>query len=369
MAKILHPETLTWDELLRHPWQWVLFCILLAASASGLIYVAYSITIRFVQRYKSHNNVKPTISTKTSRHLNLLTEKLPPRSKPESSKVTSFGVYLGDFSLPPTEAQIQFLNRSDLIILDPFRGGVGAAVRSIDGGRVLVGRVDLATFLAMSVTPAQAVSDIANLILRSFSETPFTGVLLSGWEQILPHDHLVAISTFISVAGLLVYLEISPPIFLQNTIVLEDSAIAGLVVRNAAILPNGEHRDYFDMEKLQPSVRAWVRQSCLRDFKVMAWEAVEDDVEVSNAVIKRAIQWNSFYSAITWIGPNASLTDAEVNQPIIEPLGAFEWLKDEIVMTAHSKWRANNTITYRMNRYVLSELYINMTGRSVVEKA
>ena len=153
-------------------------------------------------------------------------------------------------------------------------------------------------------------------------------------------------------AGLLVYLETGPPSFLPDCTVLGDLAVAGLVVRNAAILPNGEHRDFFDSEKLQPTVRAWVRESCLRAFSVMAWEMVDDDVQISNAVVKRAFRWTGFYSALAWVGSRASLTDAKVNRAVVEPLGAFEWLKDEGVMASHARWRANGTIAYHMNRTV-----------------
>ncbi|KAL8875097.1 MAG: hypothetical protein Q9198_006497, partial [Flavoplaca austrocitrina] len=41
---------------------------------------------------------------------------------------------------------------------------------------------------------------------------------------------------------------------------------------------------------------------------------------------------------------------AEINTPAIEPLGAFDWLKDEVVMQAHSSWRNNRTISYNSDR-------------------
>ena len=170
MGKVLDPETLRWDQLLQHPWQWVLFGLFLTAATSGLVYITYSMVGCANQRQAARNTAMPTLSTQTSSHLKLLTEKLSPRLKPESLKVSSFGIYLGDFSSSLTDPQINILEQNELVILDPFRSGVEAAVRNIEGRHLWIGRLDLAMFLAKGVSPDLAVSDIANMVLRSFPE-------------------------------------------------------------------------------------------------------------------------------------------------------------------------------------------------------
>lgn len=269
-------------------------------------------------------------------------------------KPSSFSVYLGDLAVPPTAAQLELLERSELTILDPFRSGIHAAIRNAEeedeDGRHWIARLDLTSLLVTQTSPDELVKGLANIILRSLTQSAFTGVVLAGWEKRLPPNHIIAISNFISVAGFLVYLETGPPHFLSNVHILEDESISGIIIRNAAILPDGHHRDYFDLEKLQPTLRACVRESCLRNFSILAWETINDKVTVSDAVVKRAFQWCGFYSITTWIGSQESLINAEINSPAVEPLGAFEWLKDEVVMQAHSAWRSNPTVLHNFDR-------------------
>jgi hypothetical protein len=194
-------------------------------------------------------------------------------------------------------------------------------------------------------TVTAAVEKVISLVSATFKDTAFSGVLIAGWEERFNLPVFKELASFLSGLGLDIYLETSPPDFLSDGRFLRMNSIAGVVVRNCTILPNGEKRDYFQMEKMQKTVKAFVAESCLRDFVVMAWETVDDKAYLSNATIKRSLQWSNFYSAMAWIGNNSSLTDANLNVPVAEPLGAFEWLKESRVMKVHDTWRANSKIT------------------------
>ncbi|KAL9627885.1 MAG: hypothetical protein Q9164_007459, partial [Protoblastenia rupestris] len=182
---------------------------------------------------------------------------------------------------------------------------------------------------------------IFNVLVKTFKGTAFSGVLFAEWEGRFIPAVLRQLLILVNSLGLRIYLETAAPDFLQDGKVLQNEAIAGLVIKNASIMPNGEKRDYFEMTNLQKTVKAFVSESCLRDFVVMAWETIDDQVSLANSVVKRSVQWCSFYSAITWLGPKAALTDAVLNVPVVEPLGAFEWLKDDKVMKLHDIWRGN----------------------------
>jgi hypothetical protein len=267
---------------------------------------------------------------------------VPPRKA--RSKPTSFGVYLGSFDSPHTKAQTRLLAQWDLIILDPLKQGARDAAAETRE-RDVVGRVDLGRAVEKSDSEAVSVDKAVNLIASTFKDTAFSGVLLAGWEGRFNLFVFKELTEFLTSVGLDVYLETSPPDFLADGKFLRMKSVAGVVVRNCTIMPNGEKRDYFQMEKMQKTVKAFVAESCLRDFVVMAWETVDDNAYLANAVIKRSMQWTNFYSAISWIGSNSALTDASINVPVSEPLGAFEWLKENKVMKIHDTWRANSKIT------------------------
>jgi glycosyltransferase involved in cell wall biosynthesis len=239
-----------------------------------------------------------------------------------------------------TPTQVNALKGSELAILDPLAGGDNI-IRDIDGNQCWLARLDLTTLIKADSHYDDVVEAVGDIVSRVMNHSAFSGVLLAGWEDMLPNRHLLAVADFISTAGFLLFLEAQPPKYLPDVTVLQSAKISGVVLRNAAILPSGDHRDYFDMYHLQPTIKAIVKESCIRDFSALAWESYEDGSHASNAVIKRAIQWCGFYSVVTWIGPRSSESDPTVDRPRIEPLGAFEWLKDDPVMDAHTSWRAN----------------------------
>lgn len=266
------------------------------------------------------------------------------RSRPSQQKPSSFGVYLGSFGSDLTPAQERLLTQWDILIVDPLQSGVVDAISQRDRMQVL-GRVDLARLVSLEAPKVTIIEKIEEVIVRHFNGTAFAGILLANWDEPLSPSIQKALFEAIQTMGLLVYLETGPPHFLKNRKALQSSAVSGLVIRNASIMPRGEKRDYFQMTELQPTIKAFVSESCMRDFVVMAWETVDDDVTPSNAIVRRTLQWCNFYSTITWIGPEAALQNAEVNEPLIEPLPAFGWLKEADVMKSHDIWRSNLRIS------------------------
>jgi glycosyltransferase involved in cell wall biosynthesis len=287
---------------------------------------------------KVPSKVSQCLQKLANRELNLV------HTSTHSQKPASFGVYLGSFNQPPTESQERLLAQWDLLIVDPFQDGVAEAIFKCNRSQVL-GRLDLAQIHSSKESVLSAIEKIEGILANNFNDSAFSGILFANWEGIFtPSIHAKLFET-ISALGLAVYVEVQPPNFLQNRKALQNGAISGLVVRNASIMPNGEKRDYFQMESLQSTIKAFVSEACMRDFVVLAWETVNNDVTLSNAVVRRSIQWCSFYSAISWIGPEVSLKDSDLNTPITEPLPAFGWLKEAEIMKTHDTWRSNREIS------------------------
>lgn len=298
-----------------------------------------------VLRALVHFRTRPVpnvVSPQVAQRFDSLTQKAPQLVSvlPPTKKPTSFGVFLGPFSTPKTKPQSRLLAQWDLLILDPSQAGTKEAAAEAKGRRVF-GRLDLSRVLGPNKETTTALDECFQACVTSFRETAFCGVVIAGWEgQFLPAV-FAQLLALIRSTGLAIYLETAPPNFLQDGKVLQNECISGLVIRNASILSNGEKRDYFEMQNLQITVKAFVSESCLRDFSVMAWETIDNGTDIPNSVIKRSLQWCGFYSAMTWLGTEAALTDASLNVPVIEPLGAFEWLKDDKVMKIHETWRGN----------------------------
>ena len=255
-------------------------------------------------------------------------------------KPSSFGVYLGSFNQHLTPSQERLSHQWDLLIVDPLQSGVSDAISKHNRGQVL-GRIDLANLVSSQAPTVTAVEKIEEIIATKIDGTSFSGVLFANWEDTFRPSIQKALFGAIKDLGLSVYLETQPPHFLKNRKALQSGAVSGLVVRNASIMPRGEKRDYFQMKELQSTIKAFVSESCMRDFVVMAWETFDDDVTPSNAVVRRTLQWCNFYSAITWIGTESALRNADANTTTLEPLPAFGWLKENEVMKVHDVWRSN----------------------------
>ncbi|KAF9892847.1 hypothetical protein FE257_000436 [Aspergillus nanangensis] len=345
MVLILKVSPLGWDKMKNHWWQFLFIGILLGSVAIGSIYLLYA-GVQRLRRYLKRTSRSDVVPIQVSQRLDRLSnrELILANSKASAGKKpASFGVYLGAFNSPPSEDQSRLLAQWDLLILDPFQPGLANALASAPVKQVL-GRVDLDRVISHDDSTLSAIEKLENILAEVFDGTMFSGVLLVNWETRFTPAVRVSLIESIRELGLAVYLETAPPEFLGDHKALQTDAVSGIVIRNASILPTGQKRDYFEMVKMQPTLKAFVSESCMRDFVVMAWETVDDSVSLPNAVVQRCLQWCNFYSAIPWIGRQSALEDASLNFKVTEPLSAFGWLKDADVMKTHDRWRSNMTL-------------------------
>lgn len=202
--------------------------------------------------------------------------------------------------------------------------------------------MDLVIFQGHSTLAA--IEKIEDLLFDVFHGKSFSGVLFSNWENKFPRAVWIKLLEVIESFKLAIYLETGPPDFLKDNSHLQINAVSGLVIRNASILPNGEKRDYFKMTNMQPAIKAFVSEACIRNFVVMIWETIEDNALLSNAVIRRSLQWCNFYSAVCWVSRRSALYDASLSTKTVEPLSAFGWLKHADIMATHNYWRLNSNV-------------------------
>jgi len=242
------------------------------------------------------------------------------------------------------------------VVLDHTQPGVVETVNDEDVtiGPHLVARLDL-----LQVLPFEAMDDEINMqkaiyliseVLHQYLRKPdqrryFTGVLLAGWRERVHTTLLNGIAKLLSAYGLEIYLEVGPPNFLDQVEKLNFGLFAGIVMRNGTILENGERRDFFAMDKMKTTTKAFVSQACLRPFLTMMWDTIDDDADLSHAVTRRAHMWCSYHGAVPYFVRRCALTDIFEVRTCEEPLAAFQWLKDRRVMTVHEKFRTTRVVS------------------------
>jgi hypothetical protein len=187
-----------------------------------------------------------------------------------------------------------------------------------------------------------------------------SGVLISNWEGWLTVPLLKEFLYLVDSLGLCAYLEAAAPDFLIDAKLADLVEVKGIVIRNGTISPNGEERDAFQMSEMRPTIKAFVSQACVRNFVVLLWETLDHNVLPLNAVIKRTYQWSRFYSAIPWIGSENALESPELSLKQIEPLGAFDWLKELKVMEFHTKWRCNRMVSFYLRARTMQSSAVTM---------
>ncbi|TVY84657.1 hypothetical protein LSUE1_G001270 [Lachnellula suecica] len=354
MAHITGVEAAGWHQLLQDWWQFVLVGFILASVGLGCGFLLYVIFLDLHQRWKIRRSTPNSVSSSVKAYISQASTDLSYcRIEQTETKPGSYGIYLGDFSTPPTPHQAQLLAKWDLLIFDPAQAGVVEAMLS--GIYPLppqsLARLDVdRTAGSTSQKPVFLVIEWIHWLMEvckviSSQQNIITGILISNWENHFTPPLLKETIFFINSLGFSVYLEASAPKFLLDTKLAELKEVTGIVIRNGTISANGEERDAFQMAEMRPTIKAFVSQACLRSFVVLLWETFEGDARPLNAVVKRSYQWARFYSALPWIGARSALTSAELSLHQEEPLGAFDWLKELRVMKFHDKWRSNKNVS------------------------
>jgi hypothetical protein len=270
----------------------------------------------------------------------------------------TFGVYLGSFNDVPTDHELSLLRKWDLVIVDPSQRGVWEAVSSHCASKHILGRVEVGS-IARSIKRSDNDSIIKGLGLvseylhmhfrRITQDSVYTAVLLADWQTTFSPLVCNELVKFIQGLGLDVYLEISSPEFISESDCrqLNMELFKGVVCRNGAILEDGDRRNCFQMRPMQPIIRAVAAQACIRTITLMMWETLPDHGPLDLAVAKRSFVWYQYYSAISWIGPRAALSDATVACSATladEPLSALMWLKNDKTIDTQEVWRLNDSV-------------------------
>lgn len=243
-----------------------------------------------------------------------------------------------------------------MIILDPLAQNISAALaylsKSPKKPSHVAGRIDIGTIVTDPISRRTVISSldqVMSIVLPAFRlsdihDDRFNGIVFANWES-FQAPVLHELCAVMSSAGLQIFLETAGPAFLEDPTILASQDIAGLVVRNGLLEADGERRDCFALEKLRTTVKSFVSQSCVRDFTILAWETVNDDTVLSNAVLKRTFDWCSFYDAIPWIGTNSALYDTSIKPVQVEPLSAFDWLKSPHIMSIQEFWKSQRLVS------------------------
>jgi hypothetical protein len=272
------------------------------------------------------------------------------------TKPSSFGVYLGSLSTPVSEEETHILSRWGAVVLNYSEPGVLDALNDerLPLGPHIIARLDLCSIVNFVPMDDEVnmfrVVYLVSKTIRQYLRLPdqrryFTGVLIAGWRERVSIPLLNGIAKLCSSHGLDVFLEIGPPDYLDQIHQLNLQRFAGAVVRNGTILQNGERRDFFAMDKMKSTTKAFVSQSCLRPFTTLIWDTIDDDAELSHAVTRRAHMWCSYHGAIPYIVRQTALTNMSQVRYCEEPLAAFQWLKNRKVMSIHEKFRITRVVS------------------------
>ncbi|RLL97776.1 hypothetical protein CFD26_103140 [Aspergillus turcosus] len=350
-----------WHGMVKTWWDKTLAILLLTTIVLGCLYILFIIGKKLYARWKGRRQLSATPVAITRYFDRLKRETKPLRSQnPAKVELKTFGVYLGSISSPPSPEQLSLLSRWDVIVVDPLQPGVVSGIYNYCSSAHVLGRLDVQSLVNpdASITIDQVIEClcvVAQTVVSNFShpqgrESPLHGILLADWQkhfQPVVLNHLVQ---YLNGIGLDVWLEMSPPDYLSERECrdINIGRIRGVVYRNGTIFPDGNQRDYFQMEKMRTTMRVVAAQKAMGGCTHAMWETVEDDVDVSHHVLGRTFKWCGYNSAMTWIGPQSALTDAEIAARRTiknEPLGALMWLKDDIVLKAHDNWRFNDKVS------------------------
>ncbi|KAF1914209.1 glycosyl transferase [Ampelomyces quisqualis] len=342
---------------LQHWWEWTLVTIIAVSAVVGLL-AALWFSYHSVRGLLKAHLKEDVLPLSVQERIHLLSGSAHNVCKKHSlpSKPTSFGVYLGMINSPVTAQEAEILSQWDAVILDYCEPGVLDAVSHdhIQLGPHIIARLDMLQIL--SSKPANTELDLSRVvytvskIIQQTLRQPnqkryFTGVVVAGWRERLSTPLLNGLARLLRAYGLHVYLEVGPPEFLDDVEKLDIDSFSGVVVRNGTILPNGKRRDYFEMDKMKTTTKAFVSQACQRPFLTMMWDTIDDQVDLSHAVVRRAHTWCSYHGAVPYFTRRHALTSICDIRSCEQPLAAFQWLKTRRVMTVHEKYRTTRTLS------------------------
>ncbi|KAF2017560.1 glycosyltransferase family 4 protein [Aaosphaeria arxii CBS 175.79] len=357
MANVLGITAFNSEHLLKEWWEWTLLAIIIASGLIGIFAFLKTSYTAIRQLFRVDKGV-PALPYAIQEQIHILRQTASPirPRHPLPAKPTSFGVYLGPLSTPTTKEELDVLTQWEAVVLDYGKPGVMDAINDYgnDLGPHLIARLDLLRVLnfragqcEVDMLPAvYLVSEVVRKFLRRDDQRRyFTGVLVAGWCERLSVPLLNGLAKLLAAHGLDVFLEIGPPDFLNKVEKLNLKLFAGIVVRNGTILPNGERRDFFAMDSMKSTTKAFVSESCMRPFMVMMWDTVDGDAELSHAVARRAHMWCSYHGAIPFVAREGALTDLSHVRSCEEPLAAFQWLKNRKVMAIHERFRSTRLLS------------------------
>ncbi|KAH2311335.1 hypothetical protein LV164_000399 [Aspergillus fumigatus] len=350
-----------WHGMLKTWWDKVLAVLLLTTIVLGCLYILFIIGKKLHARWKGRRQLS-TAPAAVTRYLDRLKRETKPLRSRNSAKLElkTFGVYLGSIPSPPSSEQLSILSQWDVIVVDPLQHGLLSGIYNYCSAAHVLGRLHVPSLINIetSITIDEVIQGlcvVAQTVISNFThpqarESPFHGVLLADWRKHFQPVVLNQLVQYLNGIGLDVWLEMSPSDYLSERECrdIDGSRIRGIVYRNGTIFPNGNQRDYFQMEKMRTVMRVVAAQKAMGGCTHAMWETVEDDVDVSHHVLGRTFKWCAYNSAMTWIGPWSALTDANVAARRTvknEPLGALMWLKEDVVLKTHDNWRFNDKVT------------------------
>ncbi|KAL4804605.1 hypothetical protein BDV18DRAFT_153061 [Aspergillus unguis] len=358
MVEFLGLHAAGWDRMTENWWQIVIAACLLVSNILGGGYIVYLIGRILYRHWKTRHQlsqVPPSIAQYIAR----LKKETPSQRRPSfiPPEPQSFGVYFGSFTNPPSESQIQILSQWDAVVLDPIQTGVLDALAFGTASTHVIARLDVRALVESDMSDDQVVCAIGKVIgvLKTHLTRPgdaqslFNAVLLADSHSYFQPVVLNEVVKLINHLGLDVWLEVAPPDYLPESTCreIDMTRIRGMVYRNGTILPTGDRRDYFQMERMRTVMRVVAAQKPMGESTVVMWETIDDEVELQHHVVHRSYKWCNYNSAMSWIGPQAALIDASVAVATTahEPIAALTWMKDERTINAHDIWRQNEIIS------------------------
>ncbi|KAL4914633.1 hypothetical protein BDW62DRAFT_204388 [Aspergillus aurantiobrunneus] len=361
MVEYLGLQATGWHRMTETWWQTVLAVGLLATVVLGCVYIIYRIGRSQYRQWQTRHQLSQ-VPPGIARYIERLTKETPSLHTALSrlAEPKSFGVYLGSFDNVPPPEQTRLLSQWDAVVLDPLQHGVLDALAGDTAATHILARLDVRRLVESDHTAHgdEVIHAICALTttLTTFlkrpgeAQSPFNGVLLADCHDLFQPVVLNEVVSFINRLGLDVWLEVFPPEYLPERTCreIDMACIRGMVYRNGTILPNGDRRNYFQMEKMRTVMRVVAAQKPIGESTLAMWETVDDDVELQHDVLHRSYKWCNYNSVMSWIGPQAALTDATIASArtvIHEPIGALMWMKNEKTLEAHDIWRNNSKIS------------------------